>query len=83
MPYELNDVLEEHTVRIRTVRRGLAYKFLDYEASTHEFLVRPDKVVQEHTGTYKVEFVLDDSRLGDFTYNIFFKVNCTVAANVT
>jgi len=83
VPYALNDGLEEHTVRISTVRRGLAYKFLDYEASTHEFLVRAGKVDQEQNGIYRVEFVLEDSQLGELKYNIFFAVNCTVAGNFT
>jgi len=83
LPYPLNDELEEHTVRVKTVRRGQAYTFLYYEAPTHEFLIRPDKIGSEHTGYYKVEFVLEDSELGEKNYNIFFKVNCTVVENNT
>ena len=52
-------------------------------APTHEFQIRPDKIGSEHTGYYKVEFVLDDSHLGEKNYNIFFKVNCTVVENNT
>ena len=73
----MSDELEEHVVLVKTARRGWAYRFLDYEAATQEYLVHPDKISREHNGFYKVEFVLEDSWLGEKSYNIFFRVNCT------
>jgi len=62
IPYALNNILEEHVVRVKTVRRGAAYTFVDYDAQTREFLIRPDRIINKrHNGTYKVGVALDDS----------------------
>jgi len=70
-------------VKVKTVKRGSARTFLDYEDSSHKYLIRPGKVSEKHAGTHRVQFILEDSQLGDLSYNVRFKVNCTVPENIT